>query len=96
MICFEVLEHSTDPSRMLRDLVTFLSETGIILLSTLLQPQDIDRHGLTWWYAAPRNAHISLYSRPSLGKLVDGLGLPGRFARPSSIMCFIGPVPDPH
>jgi SAM-dependent methyltransferase len=74
VICFEVLEHSTDPTRMLRDLMTFLSETGIILLSTLLQPADIDRHGLTWWYAAPRNAHISLYSRPSLGKLVERLG----------------------
>jgi hypothetical protein len=74
VICFEVLEHSTDPTRMLRDLMAFLSETGIILLSTLLQPPDMDRHGLNWWYAAPRNAHISLYSKQSLEKLVERLG----------------------
>jgi 2-polyprenyl-3-methyl-5-hydroxy-6-metoxy-1,4-benzoquinol methylase len=69
VICFEVLEHSTEPSRTLKDITEMLTDTGIILLSTLLQPGDIDSHGLAWWYAAPRNAHVSLYSAASLEKL---------------------------
>jgi 2-polyprenyl-6-hydroxyphenyl methylase/3-demethylubiquinone-9 3-methyltransferase len=74
VICFEVLEHSTDPSRTLSHMVEFLTDTGIMLISTLLQPDDIDRLGLSWWYAAPRNAHVSLYSKASLEKLVLPLG----------------------
>jgi Methyltransferase domain len=74
VICFEVLEHSTDPPRTLRHMVEFLTDTGIMLISTLLQPGDIDRQGLSWWYAAPRNAHVSLYSKTSLEKLAERLG----------------------
>jgi Methyltransferase domain len=74
VICFEVLEHATDPSRTLRNITEVLTDTGIILLSTLLQPADIDTLGLSWWYAAPRNAHVSLYSTASLGKLAGSAG----------------------
>jgi SAM-dependent methyltransferase len=74
VVCFEVLEHSTVPAQTLADMIDFLSESGVILLSTLLQPGDIDRHGLNWWYASPRNAHVSLYSRKSLARLVEPLG----------------------
>ena len=74
VICFEVLEHSTDPSRTLNDITELMTDTGIILLSTLLQPGDIDSHGLAWWYAAPRNAHVSLYSAASLEKLARSAG----------------------
>jgi 2-polyprenyl-6-hydroxyphenyl methylase/3-demethylubiquinone-9 3-methyltransferase len=52
-----------------------LSEPGLILFSTLLQPLDIDRLGLDWWYAGPRNGHVSLYSRMSLERLTRPLGL---------------------
>ena len=74
VICFEVLEHSTNPCRTLLDITSMLTDTGIILLSTLLQPNDIDTLGLSWWYAAPRNAHVSLYSMASLGKLSGSAG----------------------
>jgi SAM-dependent methyltransferase len=74
VICFEMLEHSTDPGRTLADIIACLTDSGIILLSTLLQPADIDRQGLSWWYAAPRNAHVSLYSYTSLEKLVARFG----------------------
>ena len=74
VICFEMLEHSTDPAQTLRDITEMLTESGIILLSTLLQPIDIDRQGLAWWYAAPRNAHVSLYSTASLVKLAESAG----------------------
>ena len=74
VICFEVLEHATDPLSTLGDMVEFLTDTGLIVLSTLLQPADIDRRGLSWWYAAPRNAHISLYTKASLDRLLEPLG----------------------
>ncbi len=75
VLCFEVLEHSIDPARSIAEMNESLTENGLILFSTLLQPADIDRQGLNWWYAAPRNGHVSLYSRASLAKLVRPFGL---------------------
>jgi 2-polyprenyl-3-methyl-5-hydroxy-6-metoxy-1,4-benzoquinol methylase len=69
-----VLEHSTDPARALAEMNELVEPTGLILFSTMLQPAEIDRLGLNWWYAGPRNGHVSLYSRSSLEKLVQPLG----------------------
>jgi 2-polyprenyl-6-hydroxyphenyl methylase/3-demethylubiquinone-9 3-methyltransferase len=74
IVCFEVFEHSTVPDRTLADIAGFLTDSGFIILSTLLQPDDIDKYGLNWWYAAPRNAHVSLYSSASLQTVVRRLG----------------------
>jgi 2-polyprenyl-6-hydroxyphenyl methylase/3-demethylubiquinone-9 3-methyltransferase len=73
--CFEVVEHSTNPARSFADMNEFLMDPGLILFSTLLQPADIDLQGLNWWYAGPRNGHVSLYSLASLTKLVRRFGL---------------------
>jgi 2-polyprenyl-6-hydroxyphenyl methylase/3-demethylubiquinone-9 3-methyltransferase len=70
IVCFEVLEHSTDPASVFANLSDLLIDPGIILFSTLLQPRDIDHQGLNWWYAGPRNGHVSLYTRASLAKVV--------------------------
>ena len=51
-----------------------LNDCGLIFFSTLLQPPDIDRQGLNWWYAAPRNAHISLHTKLSLHKIGERFG----------------------
>jgi hypothetical protein len=75
VLSFEVVEHSTDPSRSFAEMNESLMDPGLILFSTLLQPADIDRLGLNWWYAGPRNGHVSLYSRASLAKLVHRFGL---------------------
>jgi SAM-dependent methyltransferase len=74
VVSFEVLEHSTDPARSFADMNDSLTDTGLILFSTLLQPADIDQQGLNWWYAGPRNGHVSLYSRASLAKVVRPFG----------------------
>jgi 2-polyprenyl-6-hydroxyphenyl methylase/3-demethylubiquinone-9 3-methyltransferase len=74
VVCFEVVEHSTDPVRTFADLTDFLDDPGLILLSTLLQPADIEQHGLAWWYAGPRNGHVSLFSRASLEKVIGRFG----------------------
>jgi SAM-dependent methyltransferase len=74
VVSFEVVEHSTDPERTFADMSEFLAEPGLIVFSTLLQPLDIDRHGLNWWYAGPRNGHVSLFSRESLRAIVEPFG----------------------
>jgi 2-polyprenyl-6-hydroxyphenyl methylase/3-demethylubiquinone-9 3-methyltransferase len=74
IICFEVVEHATDPVAVFAELNDLLASPGLILFSTLLQPADLDRQGLNWWYAGPRNGHVSLYSRASLERVVQPLG----------------------
>jgi SAM-dependent methyltransferase len=75
--CFEVLEHSPFPDRTVSDMSRLLANEGIILCSTLTQPSNLDELGLRWWYAGPRNGHVSLYSRRALTILFQkhGLGL---------------------
>jgi len=75
VVSFEVLEHSTDPAQTISDINEFLAEPGLILVSTLVQPADIDEHGLNWWYAGPRNGHVSLFTKTSLAVLGQPLGL---------------------
>jgi 2-polyprenyl-6-hydroxyphenyl methylase/3-demethylubiquinone-9 3-methyltransferase len=74
IVCFEVLEHSTDPRGIFADMIDLLSDPGLVLFSTLLQPADIDRQGLNWWYAGPRNGHVSLFSTASLERILHPLG----------------------
>ncbi|RAK52763.1 class I SAM-dependent methyltransferase [Phenylobacterium deserti] len=64
---FETLEHVPDPLGTARDLAGFVEPPGVVFFSTLVQPDDIERIGSSWWYMAPRNGHITLHSRQSLG-----------------------------
>lgn len=68
--CIEVLEHLPDPRIGLKELIGFLPGEGALVLSTLLQPEDIEAAGTAWWYLAPRNGHISLFSRTCLEGLL--------------------------
>lgn len=69
---FEVFEHVADPNSIITDLLAAVKPGGLILFSTLLSDRHI-RAGLPleWWYASPRNGHISLYSSSSLRLLFD-------------------------
>ena len=67
--CFEVMEHVPSPKETVATMVAMLKERGAILFSTLVQPVSFEKSGLSWWYAAPRNGHISLYSSQSLAHL---------------------------
>ncbi len=73
---YEVFEHVPDVGRLMRDLKALLNDDGLILFSTLLSDGNIAAHQrLNWWYASPRNGHISLYSRDSLYYLAKRSGL---------------------
>ncbi|MDE1905773.1 MAG: class I SAM-dependent methyltransferase [Rhodospirillales bacterium] len=67
--CFETIEHSHDPNKIVDEIISFLAEGGLIILSTLLQPLDFEKTGLAWWYAGPRNGHVSLHSKKSFAHL---------------------------
>ena len=72
---FEVFEHEPDPLFLVERLTGLLAESGLIVFSTLLSdtqlhpPKRID-----WWYVAPRNGHISIFSNDSLVHLAERFG----------------------
>ena len=63
----EVFEHTQDPHQMLNLLASLLAPDGVIFFSTCVSDREnLATSGLKWWYAAPRNGHISLYTRDAL------------------------------
>lgn len=71
----EVLEHSTDPLGTLRGLGGFVRPGGLVLFSTTVQPPDIATRRAGWWYASPRNGHVTLFTREALRRGCDAAGL---------------------
>ena len=72
---FEVFEHVPSPQRLISRLMSLLAPRGIVLFSTLLSDGNIHpNQKLSWWYAAPRNGHISLFSRKCLEVLAQDHG----------------------
>jgi hypothetical protein len=67
LVCsFETLEHTPDPRATIHEMSGLVGDPGMIIFSTMLQPADFERTGLSWWYIGPRNGHVSLFSRKSL------------------------------
>jgi SAM-dependent methyltransferase len=72
---YEVFEHVPDPIQLMSNLRSLLNQNGVILFSTLLSDGNINiNQRLSWWYASPRNGHISLFSRKSLSILAQNNG----------------------
>lgn len=73
---FEVFEHVPDVQLLMSNLRSLLSPDGIVLFSTLLSDGNIHpNQRINWWYASPRNGHISLFSRKSLATLAQNNGV---------------------
>ncbi len=73
---FEVFEHVPDVHELMGHLKKLLQNPGIVIFSTLLLDGNIQGNSrLTWWYASPRNGHISLFSKRSLEILAAEYGL---------------------
>lgn len=75
VLCYEVIEHAADPAAVVAELASLLAPEGVLLFSTLLQPADFATRGLDWWYAGPRNGHVSLHERRSLEWLFGKHGM---------------------
>lgn len=72
---FEVFEHVPDVQQLMANLRSLLAPNGIVLFSTLLSDGNIfSNQRISWWYASPRNGHISLFSRKSLAILAQNSG----------------------
>jgi SAM-dependent methyltransferase len=72
---FEVFEHVPDVQQLMANLRALLAPDGIVLFSTLLSDGNIQpNQRLSWWYASPRNGHISLFSKKSLALLAQHYG----------------------
>ncbi len=72
---FEVFEHVPDVSTLMSNLCALLAPQGVVLFSTLLSDGNIGANKrINWWYASPRNGHISLFSRRSLAALARKSG----------------------
>jgi len=69
--CLEVAEHSIEPRETFKDIFSLLKDDGIVMLATLIQPETINEIGVNWWYIAPRNGHVSIYSMKSLQSLIE-------------------------
>lgn len=91
--CFEVIEHSPVPVETIAEMASFLAEGGAILFSQPLQPANIEEVRGSWWYIAPRNGHVSIYTADALAVLAAGCGL--TFYRGDGISAFAGPSPGP-
>ncbi len=73
--CFETIEHSPCPNDTIADLLGFMKPDGCIILSTGIQPANINELRANWWYIGPRNGHISIYTLAALELLGAGVGL---------------------
>ncbi len=69
---FEVFEHVPDVNELMLQITLLLESDGIVLFSTLLSDGNVEKNKrLNWWYASPRNGHISLFSKTSLNLLAS-------------------------
>jgi hypothetical protein len=74
---FEVFEHLPDPVAALESILEKMTRGAlIILIGTGVSDGKVDPGArLSWWYAAPRNGHISLFSKKSLALLARRFAL---------------------
>jgi 2-polyprenyl-6-hydroxyphenyl methylase/3-demethylubiquinone-9 3-methyltransferase len=74
---FEVAEHSPDPVGFISAIVQMADRGKLaILVGTQVHDREVSAEKrLAWWYAAPRNGHISLYSQRSLEALASKVQL---------------------
>jgi len=64
--CFETLEHMPDPVAGAADIASLVAPDGLLIVSTVVQPADIEQQRMGWWYIGPRNGHVTLYTRQAL------------------------------
>jgi len=76
---FEVVEHSPQPNPTFEEMFSYLSENGILFIGTALLPPNISEMGVGWWYIAPRNGHVSIFSRASMQAIAKRAGRNIRF-----------------
>lgn len=73
---FEVFEHVPDVAGLMRNITSLMADECVVIFSTLLSDGHMEPNSrITWWYASPRNGHVSLFSKQSLVLLAEQNGL---------------------
>lgn len=73
---FEVFEHVPDVRALASTIAGLLKPDGAVLFTTLVSEGELSaERRITWWYASPRNGHISLFTRDALYYVADRVGL---------------------
>ncbi len=73
---FEVFEHVPDVQRLMAELGRLIGGEGVVLFSTLLgEGKMVPNSRITWWYASPRNGHVSIFTQVSLAMLSSRYGM---------------------
>jgi 2-polyprenyl-6-hydroxyphenyl methylase/3-demethylubiquinone-9 3-methyltransferase len=73
--CFEVVEHAPYPEATWRDIRSLLKDDGAVVVSTGIQPPEIGSVRANWWYVAPRNGHVSIYTSDAISHMAGKSGL---------------------
>jgi 2-polyprenyl-3-methyl-5-hydroxy-6-metoxy-1,4-benzoquinol methylase len=69
---FEVFEHAQNPHRVMTTILSLLEDNGVLYASTALFDKHESHMG---WYIAPRNGHITIYTRKGMSILAKHYGL---------------------
>ena len=82
---FEVFEHLPDPVTSLSEIVALASpDRFMMIIGTHLSDSSVNNATrLSWWYAAPRNGHISLFSKKAMAWLAETCSLDYYNPRPT-------------
>lgn len=71
IIAIEVLEHLTNPKQFFRNINKLVNKNSILFLTTTFY--DV-KQGKDFWYIAPRNGHISIFTKRFLLLLARAYG----------------------
>lgn len=89
---FEVIAHLPNVNRLMDEVYGLLNDQALVLFSAVLSDGHIaPGMPLDWWYAAPRQGHMSLHSRLSLTMLGAKRGF--RFDSLSAVLHFFCRTP---
>jgi 2-polyprenyl-6-hydroxyphenyl methylase/3-demethylubiquinone-9 3-methyltransferase len=47
-------------------MLEFAADPGIVFFTTYARPADSEQLGMNWWYIAPRNGHVSIFTKQAL------------------------------
>jgi hypothetical protein len=83
-----------DTNKLLRDLLELMDTPCLIIFSTLMLDGNINKNErLNWWYASPRNGHVSLFSSKSLVLLGQKNKITFRSFGPN-YHCYLNQIPE--
>jgi hypothetical protein len=72
---FEVFEHAPDVQAMMAEISAHAHDETFVIFTTFAHDKVIHRNGrINWWYVAPRNGHVGVFSMRALAVLGDQYG----------------------